>query len=106
MEPPRVQTVVLELIPRLLVSTMSIFAPTALPEHTRPALEHHHLGFASIVLLVRTVLPRVPPSLLHVIAVLPEHSRQPLVPHRLAPVRTVLPVYTQQLLERLPLVLV
>ena len=103
---PRVRTVVLELIHRLLVSTMSIFVPTVLPEHTRPVLEHHHLVFASIVLLARTLLQPAPPSLLHVIAVLPEHSRRPPVLLRLAPAQTVLLVFTQQLLGRVPLVLV
>ena len=103
---PRVRIVVLELIHQLLVSTMSIFAPTVLQEHTRLVLEHHHLVFASIVLLVRTLLQLVPQLLLHAIAVLPEHSRRPPVPLRLAPARTVLLVFTQQLLGRVPLVLV
>ena len=103
---PRVLTVVLGLIHRLLVSTMPIFAPTVLPEHTRPVLEHHRLEHVSIVLLVLTLLQLAPLSLRLVIAVLLEHFRRPLVPHRLAHARTVLPVYTQQLLERMPLVLV
>ena len=103
---PRVLTVVLGLIHRLLVSTMPIFAPTVLPEHTRPVLEHHRLEHASIVLLVLTLLQLAPLSLRLVIAVLLEHFRWLLVPLRLVPAQTVLLVCTRQLSERLPLVLV
>ncbi len=103
---PRVLTVVLEPIHQLLVSAMSIFVPTAPPGHTLPVLELLHLAYASIVLLVPTLLQLVPQLLLHAIAVLPEHSRRPPVLLRLAPARTVLLVYTRLLLEPLPPVLV